>query len=327
MPDPGSTSWCGTTFADVRAFLVGGSPLAGVEIVSLQKLGRSSFYDRQKRRWDFVHGEVEYFFAYDRASCRAASAAAPDRGVYINYSPYGPWNVTFDAVPDGVESIRLEFLLETYAMGGAVFVGEQPCDCGRPAEDSAQCASRRCGANPTAPSPLLPPPSPAQPPPPAGADGPCTTYPQFTGYTLSVDAACCGPTGAGCPADGIPLHCDESCARVLLPLRRDCAAFLANIGMYAAVESAVMACPPPPPPTPCTTYPEFTPFADAATAACCVGAEAPCVAGLPTVCTTGCADALLPMRTQCAGILAAIGMKDSVDAVAAGCTGGAGGGH
>ena len=68
------------------------------------------------QRWDFVHGEVEYYFAYDRPSCASASAAAPT-SVYINYSPYGPWNITFDgALPDGVESIRLEFLLVSNAM-------------------------------------------------------------------------------------------------------------------------------------------------------------------------------------------------------------------
>ena len=50
MPTTEASAWFSTTFLDVRAFLIAGGPAAkspGVQIVSLRKLGRSSFYDRR----------------------------------------------------------------------------------------------------------------------------------------------------------------------------------------------------------------------------------------------------------------------------------------
>ena len=70
--------------------------------------------------------------------------------------------------------------------------------------------------------------------------------------------------------------------------------------------------------SPCTTFPEFTEYQTAVNTACCGEGEA-CVAGMPTECKVDCASALIPMQLECADFLTMIGMKSTVDQVAAMC--------
>ena len=69
----------------------------------------------------------------------------------------------------------------------------------------------------------------------------------------------------------------------------------------------------------------FCALDDQVSAACCDdGAQ--CVAGLPTGCNGGCADVLLPMKTECADYLNLIGVAETVTTAAAMC-GTVGDGH
>jgi hypothetical protein len=73
------------------------------------------------------------------------------------------------------------------------------------------------------------------------------------------------------------------------------------------------------PPAPCESYHEFVAHSRTVTAACCDDGAAPCVDGLPTVCSDACAAVLLPMQRTCNDFLAVIAMQDAVATAAATC--------
>ena len=83
---------------------------------------------------------------------------------------------------------------------------------------------------------------------------------------------------------------------------------------------------------PCTmrSYQKFAVYAQRVSDACCDDG-APCVAGLPTSCSSGCAAVLFPMQADCAAYLLQIGVDDEIIATIAECTAagssGASGGH
>ena len=131
--------------------------------------------------------------------------------------------------------------------------------------------------------------------------------------------ACCDALGATCPPGGIPTTCDGACAQILLPMQERCLDFLKTIGMADAVNAAAATCPLPA--EPCTNFPEFTTYNMhmVVTAACCDAPGAVCVGGLPTTCTPGCGEVLVPMQRACADFLAMIGMADTVGAAVASC--------
>eukprot|EP01050_Picozoa_sp_SAG11_P006107 SAG11_NODE_461_length_9234_cov_10.929611_2_plen_934_part_00 len=337
MPDPSQTQWSRTTFSDVRAFVVGAEYnqwAPGIQDVSLVKMGRSSFYDNSMNRWDFVHGPVSFSFYYDRTDC-VANSVTPRTPDYINYSPFGPWNLTFGigdwATLQGVTAVRLEFLLESDATGGAVFLGEEACDCGRPGDDTDRCAALRCGADlgqgqpvvPPSPVPSMPPPPvppapvPPSPLPPPPVSTSCNTYPEFAALSQEVTNACCDEDNP-C-IGGMPTACSTACAVVLLPWQSVCADFLGVIGMEATIASAAAECHPPA--APCGTYPEFMAYSQLVTSACCDDA-ANCVVGLPSAtCSPTCRAELLSMRSGCASFLGVIGMEEAVNAAVATCGG------
>ena len=70
---------------------------------------------------------------------------------------------------------------------------------------------------------------------------PCTSYPEFMGYSQEVTAACCDDASAPCVA-GLPTACSDACADVLLPMQRACNDFLGNIGMQPTINAAVATC-------------------------------------------------------------------------------------
>eukprot|EP01050_Picozoa_sp_SAG11_P033203 SAG11_NODE_11165_length_779_cov_2.610294_1_plen_143_part_01 len=135
----------------------------------------------------------------------------------------------------------------------------------------------RC--NLTAPPPRAPPPPPPPktPPPPPDDDEACG-YPEFLAHSREVTAACCDEASESCDGPtGIPTTCGAACAAVLLPMQRECADFLATIGLLDTVDAVAAECPaPPPPPPPCEAYPEFLRLSQAVSAACCAAPTAAC---------------------------------------------------
>ena len=144
----------------------------------------------------------------------------------------------------------------------------------------------------------------------------CTTYPEFMAYSQEVTVACCGDKSRQCVA-GLPTSCGDACATVLLPMQTACHNFLGTIGMQETIDLAARSCPSPL--EPCTSYPEFMAYSQEVTVACCDDASAPCVAGLPTACSDGCAAVLLPMQRACNDFLEMIGMQQTINTAAAMC--------
>lgn len=139
--------------------------------------------------------------------------------------------------------------------------------------------------------------------------------PLMTPCELS-SALCYNPLGACYDCDCT--YCTDVPGRA-----RDCCDdFRAEYCEAGCATSPPSPTPPPAPPVvsgPCDTYPEFMAYSQEVTAACCDDASAPCVAGLPTACSKGCGDVLLPMQASCHDFLTSIGMQETIDAAATEC--------
>lgn len=303
MPRSSETDWKRTIFVDVRAFAVGVPPSSGMQGVSLEKMGRSSFYDDQKSRWDFIHTNLTFGFFYRRDDCVSSSSAieTPD---FINFSPFGPWHVRFDVDTtnlEGMTAVRLEFLLQADTTGGPVFIGEEPCDCGLSTSD--ECAAVRCGTHQSSQTPATSSQqqsasdSTVSPPPPPHAAEPTCNGPEFFARIDATTAACCDDEHP-C-RDGLPTACTASCAAVLLPMQRDCTDMMTITGTVDTIDMAASKCTPP-----CSTGSEFFAYVQIVTAACCGDPAASCTSGFPTAsCNAECAAVLPPMQAACGTML------------------------
>jgi hypothetical protein len=133
IPAPTESQFYDVRYTDVKVFILpGDASLSATSPVVRLRLGKgsaSTFFNQNGKQWTFTHPTPEpYLFNYDHNTCAATTENEANTGAFINYSPYGTWQLEVTQPASNLFStaseIRFEFkvgLKEHATRGGPMF--------------------------------------------------------------------------------------------------------------------------------------------------------------------------------------------------------------